>query len=91
MSATTDTKPGETVDYLGYHIAVTCERGPKAPRSPFVIRVLAAVSPWGMQEDLWRWDVYRSEGVVQSGEEFSSLAAIEQAKHWIRLETTGDE
>ena len=70
---------------------MTCERGPKASRSSFAIRALAAVSLWGVQEDLWRWDVYRSESVVQSGEELSSLAALEEARHWIRLQSTGGE
>ena len=87
----TDTQPADSVEYHGYRVVVTCERGPADARSPFGIRALAAVSVWGMQEDLWRWDVYRSESVVQSGEELSNLAALEEAKHWIRLRTTGEE
>ena len=81
----------DAADYLGYRITVSCVRAAGDEREPFVIRALAAASLWGMQEELWRWEVTRGDSVLASGEELSEVAALEEAKHWIRETTSGVE
>ena len=95
MSADGDTTAGTSesagqpessgvVEYLGYRIVLRRLAQDDSSRSSFLIRVLAAMSLWGMQEDLWEWRAYGDGVLLASDQELSRLAALEGARHWVR-------
>ena len=95
MSADHDTTAGtrdsagepessDVVEYLGFRIVLRRLAQDDSSRASFVIRVLAAMSTWGMQEDLWEWRAYSDGTLLASDQELSRLAALEGARHWVR-------
>ena len=76
-------EPGEALEYLGHRITLRRIHDDSS-RETLLIRVLAAVSLWGMQEDLWEWTVYDGDMKLAADQELSRLAALEGAQRWVR-------
>ena len=74
----------DVVDYLGCRIVLRRLARDDSTRASFLIRVLAAMSLWGTQEDLWEWCAYSDGMLLASDQELSRLAALEGARHWVR-------
>lgn len=62
------------------HVPVEDQR-----RHSFLERLLAVTSPWGLPDDLWEWTAYEGDQRLASDIELSESAAVEGARHWIRV------
>jgi len=74
------------VDDRGYRIVLSHLTPQVEERQPLLIRMLAAVSAWGIQEGEWAWSVFLDESVLASGYEFSDVAALAAARHWVSVD-----
>jgi len=71
-------------EFMGYRIEVAHVPFDEQAHHSFVERLLAAGSPWGVQNDLWQWIVSDGGTVLASDQELSELAANEGARYWVR-------
>jgi len=76
----------EVQQYLGYRIVLSQTAFEDGKRAPLLTRMLTAVSIWGVQEDLWQWEVFDGDQRIASHEELSRLAALESARYWVRFQ-----
>jgi hypothetical protein len=71
-------------EFMGYSVDVSHVAYEEQAHHSLVERMLAAGSPWGLQDDLWQWTVRDGAAPLASDQELSQIAAVEGARGWIR-------
>lgn len=75
---------GKSFEYMGYTIGVAHVPFDEQAHHSLLERLLAAGSPWGIQDDLWQWTVCDGATTLASDQELSQTAAVEGAREWVR-------